>query len=53
MVDKLLAILFLLLLVVFMGIILVYINKLALWIIVCAVLVMAAYDFYVELRGSS
>lgn len=52
MLDKILAIFFMALLIAFMGIVLVYINELALWIIVCIVLVMGAYDFYVDLRGS-
>ncbi len=52
MLDKVLAVISLLALIVFMGIVLVFINEIALWMVVCTVLVMAAYDFYVELRGS-
>lgn len=52
MMDKILAIVFMSLLIGFMGIVLVYINEPALWIIVCIVLVMGIYDFYVDLRGS-
>lgn len=52
MLDKVLAIIWVGALIAFMGILLTYINELALWIIVCAVLVMAVYDFYIELRGS-
>lgn len=52
MLDKVLAIFAVLALIVFMGIVLVFINELALWIIVCAVLIMAVYDFYLELWGS-
>ena len=51
MLDKVLAVISLLALIVFMGIVLVFINEIALWMVVCTVLVMAAYDFYVELRG--
>lgn len=51
MLDKVLAVIFMGLLVSFMGIVLVFINEMALWIIVCTVLVMGIYDFYVELRG--
>ena len=50
--DKVLAVISLGALIAFMGIVLVYINEMALWIIVVTVLVMAAYDFYIELRGS-
>lgn len=39
-------------LIAFMGIVLVYINEIALWIIVCAVLAMGVYDFYIELSES-
>ncbi len=52
MLDKVLAVISLLALIAFMGIVLVFINEIALWMVVCTVLVMAAYDFYVELRGS-
>ncbi len=52
MVDKALAVVWLGALMVFMGIALVYINELALWIIVVTVLAMVAYDFFIELRGS-
>jgi 4-hydroxybenzoate polyprenyltransferase len=52
MVDKLLAVIWMLVLIVFMGIVLWFINELALWIIVGAVLLMAIYDFYLELWGS-
>ncbi len=52
MLDKVLAVISVLALTAFMGIVLVFINEIALWIIVCTVLAMAAYDFYVELRGS-
>ncbi len=52
MADKVLAIISLIALIAFMGIVLVYINKIALWIIVCSVLVMAAYDFFRDLRAS-
>lgn len=51
MVDKVLAVFFMVLLVVFMGVVLVFINEPALWIIVCGVLIMGVYDFYIELRG--
>lgn len=53
MVDKVLAVLFMGALIAFMGVVLVFINEPALWIIVCSVLVMGVYDFYTELRGSS
>ncbi len=39
-------------LIAFMGVVVVYINEPALWIIVCAVLAMGIYDFYTELRSS-
>ncbi len=52
MLDKVLGILSLLALIAFMSIVLVFINEAALWIIVCAVLVMAAYDFFIELWRS-
>jgi hypothetical protein len=52
MLDKVLAVVSLGALIGFMGIVLVYINEMALWIIVVTVLVMAAYDFFIELRGS-
>lgn len=52
MLDKVLAVMSMFALLAFMGIVLVYINEIALWIIVCAVLAMAVYDFFVELRGS-
>lgn len=52
MLDKVLAIVSILGLIGFMGIVLVFINEIALWVIVCAVLLMAAYDFYVELWKS-
>ncbi len=39
-------------LIAFMGVVLVFINEPALWIIVCSVLAMGAYDFYTEIRGS-
>ena len=52
MLDKLLAVISLLALIVFMGFVLVFINEIALWAVVCTVLAMAAYDFYTELRGS-
>ena len=52
MLDKVLAMISLVALIAFMGIVLVFINEIALWIVVCTVLAMAAYDFYVELRGS-
>lgn len=52
MLDKVLAVFFMALLIAFMGVVLVYINKMALWIIVCAVLLMGIYDFYTELRRS-
>jgi 4-hydroxybenzoate polyprenyltransferase len=52
MLDKVLAVISIGALVAFMGIVLVFINEMALWIIVCAVLAMGIYDFYTELRGS-
>jgi len=52
MLDKVLAIISITALIGFMGIVLVYIDEIALWIIVCTVLLMAVYDFYSELRGS-
>ncbi len=52
MLDKVLATLAIGTLIAFMGIVLVFINEIALWIIVCVVLAMGVYDFYVELRGS-
>lgn len=52
MLDKVLAVISLGALVAFMGIVLVYINELALWILVVTVLLMVAYDFFTELRGS-
>jgi 4-hydroxybenzoate polyprenyltransferase len=52
MMDKALAIISILALIAFMGIVLVFINEIALWVIVCAVLLMAVYDFYVELWRS-
>jgi len=52
MMDKVLAIFFMAALIVFMGVVVVYINEPALWIIVSAVLVMGVYDFYTELRSS-
>ena len=52
MMDKVLAIFFIGLLVAFMGIVLWFINEVALWVIVCSVLLMGIYDFYTELRGS-
>lgn len=52
MLDKVLAVVSLGVFVGFMGFVLVYINEPALWIIVVTVLAMAAYDFFVELRGS-
>lgn len=51
MLDKILAGLFMLLLIAFMGIVLLYINEVALWVIVGTVLLMGIYDFYVEVRG--
>jgi len=51
MLDKVLAIISISALIVFMGIVLVFINEIALWIIVCTVLAMAVYDFYLELSG--
>jgi len=50
--DKVLAVISLGALIAFMGIVVVFINEIALWIIVCTVLAMAAYDFFTELRGS-
>lgn len=52
MLDKVLAVISIGALIAFMGIVLVFINEIALWIIVCAVLAMAVYDFYSELRAS-
>lgn len=52
MLDKVLAIISLIALIGFMGIVLVYINSISLWIIVCIVLLMAIFDFYIELRGT-
>jgi 4-hydroxybenzoate polyprenyltransferase len=52
MLDKVIAIISILVLIAFMGIVLVFINEIALWIIVCAVLLMAIYDFYLELWRS-
>lgn len=52
MLDKVLAAFFMALLIAFMGVVLVFINEPALWIIVCAVLAMGIYDFYTELRAS-
>ena len=52
MLDKILAIISLVALIGFMGIVLWFINEVALWIIVCSVLLMGAYDFYTELRRS-
>jgi hypothetical protein len=52
MLDKVLAVMSIGALVAFMGIVLIFINEIALWIIVCAVLAMGIYDFYTELRGS-
>lgn len=50
--DKVLAVISIGALVAFMGIVLIFINEIALWIIVCTVLAMGIYDFYTELRGS-
>lgn len=52
MLDKVLAIISIFALFAFMGIVLWYINEIALWIIVGAVLAMAVYDFYLELWRS-
>jgi len=52
MLDKVLAVISLGVLIAFMGIVLVFINEIALWIVVCIVLAMAAYDFFIELRAS-
>ena len=52
MLDKVLAIISILALIAFMGIVLVFINEIALWVIVCGVLLMGIYDFYLELWGS-
>ena len=52
MLDKALAIISIFALIAFMGIVLWFINEIALWVIVCAVLAMAAFDFYRELWGS-
>ena len=52
MLDKALAIISLFALIAFMGIVLWFINEIALWVIVCTVLAMAAFDFYRELWGS-
>jgi 4-hydroxybenzoate polyprenyltransferase len=52
MLDKVLAVISIGALIGFMGIVLIFINEMALWIIVCSVLAMAIYDFYRELWRS-
>ena len=52
MLDKVLAVISILALIGFMSIVLVFINEIALWVIVCSVLAMAIYDFYLELWRS-
>ena len=52
MLDKVLAVISILALIGFMGIVLVFINEIALWVIVCSVLLMGIYDFYLELWRS-
>ena len=52
MLDKVLAIISMLALVSFMSIVLWFINEIALWVIVCGVLLMGIYDFYRELWAS-
>ena len=52
MLDKVLAVISMLALIGFMGVVLVFINEIALWVIVCGVLAMGIYDFYLELWRS-
>ncbi len=53
MLDKLLATISMLSLVVFMGVVTVFVNEPDLWIIVIVVLIMGIYDFFREIRSES
>lgn len=53
MLDKFLATLSILSLVAFMGVVAVYVNEPDLWIIIIVVLIMAIYDFFLQIRRES